>query len=135
MEHLTGLEWSAGLFGFAIGMIVGTIMTWLAMRGQMNVGDDPLISVDDSPKMQPQLSATQVTIAYEAPHGDVPAIPVAHGNLILMRIYQRWLDAQARGDRFAMNRQEGRMLCSDIEPPTSREEAERELAKLKGEAL
>ena len=134
MEHLTGLEWSAGLFGFAIGMIVGTIMTWLAMRDQMNVGDDPLIPVDDFPKMQPQLAATQVTIAYEAPHGDVPAIPVAHGNLILMRIYQRWLDAQARGDRFAMNRQEGRMLCSDIEPPTSREEAERELAKLKGEA-
>ena len=120
MEHLTGLQWSAGLFGLAIGIVVGAISTWFAMRPPRAVSDAEI----------------QDAFNDVLPLGDVPAIPEPlerHGNPLVIRMYERWLDADARGDAIAVRRQEIRMLSNGVETPWSRADAETRLARLKGE--
>ena len=128
MEHLTGLQWSAGLFGLAVGIVIGAVSTWFAMRTPSPVTDDEIHAAFD-----------------ELVPGDVPAIPapleqhaVLHApatNPLLTRMYERWLDALTAGDRIAMRRQEIRMLANGIDPPTSRGDAEGYLAAVKGDLL
>ena len=121
MEHLTGLQWSAGLFGLAIGIVVGAISTWFAMRPPRAVSDAEI----------------QDAFNDVLPLGDVPAIPEPlerHGNPLVIRMYERWLDADARDDKVAVRRQEIRMLTNGIDPPWSRADAETRLVRLKGEA-
>lgn len=128
MEHLTGLQWSAGLFGLAVGIIAGAVVTWFGMRTPRPVSDDEIHAAFDE----------------LVPVGDVPAVPeplaraVLHApatNPLLTRMYERWLDAEASGDRIAMRRQEIRMLANGIDPPTSRGDAQGYLAALKGDSL
>lgn len=133
MEHLTGLDWSAGLFGLALGMVIGAVLVW-CMRERRTDGD-PLITADDFPPLVPGPSAG-ITLT-DAPLGDIPAVPEPLercGNPLVIRMYERWLDADARGDAIAVRRQEIRMLSNGVDTPWSRADAETRLARLKGEA-
>lgn len=145
MNYLTGLEWSAGLFGLSIGIVIGCVATWFSLRPKANYsmpgesalikwatdthGESPFLNwAMKSPPDVVEIPETELVI-----YGDVPAIPP--GNPLHARMFERWLEAEGMGDRFMQNRQEGRMLLAGIEPPTSREEAESQLTKLKGASL
>ena len=133
MEHLTGLDWSAGFFGLAVGIVMGAVLVW-AMRPH-DAGGDPVLTADDFPPLVPGPSAS-ITLT-DAPLGDIPAVPEPlerHGNPLVVRMYERWLDADARGDAIAVRRQEIRMLSNGVDTPWSRADAETRLARLKGEA-
>lgn len=126
MEHLTGLQWSAGLFGLAIGIVVGAVSTWFAMRPPRAVSD---AEIQDALTDLSQFARGEAV-------GDVPATPEPLercGNPLVIRMYERWLDADARGDSIAVRRQEIRMLSNGVETPWSRADAETRLARLKGE--
>ena len=123
MAYLPGLEWSAGLFGLSIGVLIGCVMTWFALRQKRN----ELMS-GEAALMDWAMSAHAEQI-----YGDVPVIPPC--NPLHVRMYERWLEADAAGDRFVKNRQEGRMLRAGFEPPASRDEAEAQLNTLKGSSL
>lgn len=125
MEHLTGLEWSTGLFGLAIGIVAGAVSTWFAMRDQRCVSDaeihvalSDLVTMNDAPIVQRPVVL------------DAPTI-----NPLVVRMFERWLAAEADGDRVAMHRQAIRMLNTDIDPPASRADAKARLAAMKGDPL
>lgn len=125
MEHLTGLDWSAGLFGLAVGIIIGAVLVW-AMRERERRADDSTREV----------LADLSQFVRDAPLGDVPATPEPlerYGNPLVIRMYERWLEADGRGDQIAVRRQEIRMLTNGIDTPWSRADAETRLARLKGE--
>jgi len=135
MEHLTGLQWSAGLFGLAIGMVIGAVLAWAMREHERRADGDPKLTADDFPPLVPGPSAG-ITLT-DAPLGDIPAVPEPlerHGNPLVIRMYERWLDADARGDAIAVRRQEIRMLSNGVDTPWSRADAETRLARLKGEA-
>lgn len=123
MHYLTGLEWSAGLFGLSIGVLIGCVATWFEMRPLPGpvVDEIAAMGLNELPAMEAQI------------YGDVPVIPPC--NPLHVRMYERWLEADAAGDRFVKNRQEGRMLRAGFEPPASRDEAEAQLTTLKGSSL
>ena len=123
MEHLTGLEWATGLFGLAIGILSGCVATWFAMRPVTDA------EIHDALTDLSNLGRDEVV-------GDVPATPEPIercGNPLVIRMYERWLDADARGDAIAVRRQEIRMLSNGVDTPWSRADAETRLARLKGE--
>ncbi len=126
MEHLTGLDWSAGLFGLAIGMVIGAVLVW-CMRERERRADEATREV----------LTDLAQFAHDEVVGDVPAVPEPLercGNPLVIRMYERWLDADARGDAIAVRRQEIRMLSNGVDTPWSRADAETRLARLKGEA-
>lgn len=111
MEHLIGLEWSAGIFGFSLGLTVGAVAAWFASK-------KPVV---------------EVTPVVEAPNaGEVARLPEPCGNLLIPRMYERWLEADAAGDRLSRHRAEMRMFQAGIDPPADRDAAQTELDKLKG---
>lgn len=119
MNYLTGLEWSAGLFGLSIGVLIGAVCTWKGIQ-------------DNLPQAKPcaDMSLNELPTMDLTVYGDVPAVPPC--NPLHARMFERWLEAEGMGDRFIQNRQEGRMLLAGIEPPVSRDEAESRLAMMKG---
>lgn len=135
MEHLTGLQWSAGLFGLAIGMVIGAVLVWFMREHERRADGDPKLTADDFPPLVPGPSAG-ITLT-DAPLGDIPAVPEPlerRGNPLVIRMYERWLEADGRGDQIAVRRQEIRMLSNGVDTPWSRADAETRLARLKGEA-
>ncbi len=113
MNYLTGLEWSTGIFGLSIGLLIGCVATWFSMRSNVVIGDG-----------EPEVESA----FEEAVYGDVPIVPPC--NPLHARMFERWLEADAVGDRVGKNRQEGRMLRWGFEPPVSRADAESKLSTL-----
>lgn len=129
MQHLTGLDWSAGLFGLALGIIIGATLVALMRERKKLQADAQDILVDVEQFLRDP---------GDEPYGDVPAVPVEarrepHGNLLLTRMYERWLAAFHSSDPVSQRRQEIRMLNAGITPPADFAQAERELAILKGD--
>lgn len=114
MNYLTGLEWSTGIFGLSIGLLIGCVATWFSLRPQCSEPGKTAI---------PELHEPDLAI-----YGDVPVVPPC--NPLHARMFERWLEADAVGDRIAKNRQEGRMLRWGFEPPASRADAESKLSTL-----
>jgi len=119
MNYLTGLEWSTGIFGLSIGLLIGCVATWFSLRPQCSEPGETAI---------PELHEPDLAI-----YGDVPVVPPC--NPLHVRMFERWIEADAMGDRQNRLRQEVRMLRASVEPPINREEAEARLAELKGETL
>lgn len=127
MNYLTGLEWSTGIFGLSIGLLIGCVATWWSLREKVVAADDPFVPLSELPALEEQ-RGTRVHI-----ETDAPAIP--HCNPLIERMYERWIEAFYAGNHINTRRAEIRMISSGITPPTDIDSAERALATLKGDTL
>lgn len=114
MDYLTGLEWSTGCFGLAIGILIGAVCTWLVMP-------KPDLVVTNSPLSEPPIDAWAAAAAPE------PAC-----NPIAVRMLERWIDASYKTDNAARLRQESHLYQAGITPPTDIATAQTLIAYYKG---
>lgn len=117
MNYLTGLEWSTGCFGLALGILIGAVCTWLAMP-------KPKIVTGQSPALATETPVDEWARAVAPP--DPPRNP------IIVRMLERWIDAAYKTDNAARLRQESRLYQAGVTPPTNIAEAQNLIAHFKG---
>lgn len=115
MEHLIGLEWSTGLFGLSIGILIGCVATWHSLCA--TIAADLRVNVDD-------LQETQVSLVSESPVHEPAPNPF---DAIGIRILHRLANAYDSEDVAAQYRHMARLTTQKIKPPADAESC-RELA-------